>query len=96
MSKHLFALGVLLQPGMPVNSGVSDLVSQATPFAVSCETSSRPCSLATHASLVRPSLARCQANAVEFANKVWFLLLGGSEVLIAHLTLGTKGKLCNV
>ena len=32
-----------------------------------------------YTSLVSPSLARRQANAVEFATKVWFSLFGGSE-----------------
>ena len=32
-----------------------------------------------YTSLVSPSLVRCQANAVEFATKVWFSLFGGSE-----------------
>ena len=45
-----------------------------------------------HKSIVSPSLARRQANAVEFATKVWFSLFGGSEV-IARLTLGTMGKI---
>ena len=47
-----------------------------------------------YTSLVLPSLARRQANAVEFATKVWFSLFGGSEV-IPRLTLGTMGKLCS-
>ena len=82
MSKHvIFALGVNPTARDAGEGGGSDLVSQATSFAVLCETSSRPCSLATHASLISPSLAKRQANAVEFATKVWFSLFGGSEVI---------------
>ena len=47
-SKHvLFALGVNPIARDADEGRGSDLVSQATPFAVSCETSSCPCSLAT-------------------------------------------------
>ena len=47
-SKHvLFALGVDPTARDASEGGGSDLVSQATPFTVSCETSSSPCSLAT-------------------------------------------------
>ena len=44
-SKHVFfALGVNPKARDTGEGGGSDLISQATPFAVSCETSSRPCS----------------------------------------------------
>ena len=43
----LFALGADPTARDAGRGGGSDLVSQATLFAVSCETSSRPCSLAT-------------------------------------------------
>ena len=47
-SKHvLFALGVDPTARDAGEGGGSDLVSQTTPFAVSRETSNRPCSLAT-------------------------------------------------
>ena len=47
-SKHvLFALGVDPTARDAGEGGGSDLVLQATPFTVSCETSSHPCSLAT-------------------------------------------------
>ena len=47
-SKHIFfALGVDPTARDAGEGGGSDLVLQATPFAVLCETSSRPCSLAT-------------------------------------------------
>ena len=47
-SKHvLFALGVDPTASNAGEGGGSDLVSQGMPFAVSCETSSRSCSLAT-------------------------------------------------
>ena len=48
-SKHiLFALGLILTARDAMKAGVlSDLVSQATPFALPCETSISPCSLAT-------------------------------------------------
>ena len=47
-SKHvIFALGVDPTARGAGEGGGSDLVLQATPFAVSCETSSRPCSLTT-------------------------------------------------
>ena len=48
-----------------------------------------------YVSLVSPSLARRQANAVEFATEVCFSLFDGSEVL-ARLMSCTKGKLCNM
>ena len=73
--------------------GGSDLVSQATPFAVSCRL------VAVHIPSLHKSsitsLARRQANAVEFATKICFSLFHGSEV-IARLTSCTKGKLCNM
>ena len=64
-SKHvLFALGVDPTARDASESGVSDLVSQATPFAVSCGL------VAVHvSSLHKSSIARHQANAVEFATK---------------------------
>ena len=43
----LFALGVNPTARDTSEGGGSDLVSQATPLAVSRETSNRPCSLAT-------------------------------------------------
>ena len=47
-SKHVFfTLGVHPTARDAGEGGSSDLVSQATPFAVSCETNSHPCSLAT-------------------------------------------------
>ena len=47
-SKHvLFALGVHPTARDPGEGEGSNLVSQATPFAVSWETNSRPCSLTT-------------------------------------------------
>ena len=47
-SKHvLFALGIDPTAKDAGEGGGSDLVSQATPFAASCETRSHPCSLAT-------------------------------------------------
>ena len=47
-SKHvLFALGVDPTARDAGEGGNSDLVSQAMPFTVSCETSNYPCSLAT-------------------------------------------------
>ena len=47
-SKHvLFALGVDPTARDAGEGGGSDLVLQATPFAVLCKTNSRPCSLAT-------------------------------------------------
>ena len=47
-SKHVrFALDVAPTARDAGEGGDSDLVSQATPFAVSCEIGSRPCSLAT-------------------------------------------------
>ena len=48
-SKHVFYFALGVDPtGRDAGEGTgSDLVSQDTPFAVSCETSSRPCSLAT-------------------------------------------------
>ena len=86
-SKHvLFVLGVNLTARNAGEGGGSDLVSQATPFAVSCGL------VAIHVpryiNLVSPSLARRQANAVEFATKVCFST--------ARLMSCTKGKLCNV
>ena len=90
--KHvLLALGVDPTARDAGEGGGSDPVSQATPFAVSCETSSHPM-FVRYTSLVSPSLARRQANAVEFATKVLLSLFGGSEVM-ARLTMG---KLCNV
>ena len=48
-SKHvLFAIGVDPTARDMGEGGGSNLVSQATPFAVSFETSIRPCSPATH------------------------------------------------
>ena len=48
VSNHgLFALGIDPTARDAGEGGCSDLVSQATPFAVSCKTSSHPCSLAT-------------------------------------------------
>ena len=92
--KHVpFALGVDPTARDAGEGGGSNLVSQATPIGVSCRL------VAVHvASLHKSSiasLARCQANAVEFATKVCFSLFHGSEV-IARLTSCTKGKLCNV
>ena len=46
-SKHVFALGVDPAARDAGEGRGSDLVLQATPFAVSCETSNRPCSLTT-------------------------------------------------
>ena len=47
-SKHiLFALSVDPTARDAGEGGGSNLVSEAMPFAVSCETSSYPCSLAT-------------------------------------------------
>ena len=47
-SKHVhFALGVDPTARDASEGGSSDLISQAMPFTVSCETYSRPCSLAT-------------------------------------------------
>ena len=47
-SKHvLFALGVHPTARDGSEGRGSDIVSQATPFAVLCETNSCPCSLAT-------------------------------------------------
>ena len=92
-SKHVFALDVDPSARDTGEGGSSDLVSQATPFAVLCETSSCPCLFATR--LVLPSLATHQSNGVEFTTKVLFSLFGGSEV-IARLTSGMIGKLCNV
>jgi len=47
-SKHvIFALDVDPTARDASEGGGSDLVSQATPFTVLCETSSHPCSLAT-------------------------------------------------
>ena len=47
VSKHLFfALGVDPTARDAGEGGGSNLVMQAMPFAVSCKTSSRPCSLA--------------------------------------------------
>ena len=47
-SKHvLFALGVDPAARDAGEGGGTDLVSQATPFAVSSKSSNRPCSLAT-------------------------------------------------
>ena len=58
VSKHvLFALGVDPTARDAGEGGGSDLVSQATPVAVSCETSSRRCSLAT-----LPIVTRRQTN----------------------------------
>ena len=63
-----------------------------TPFTVLCETRSVHVPSLHKSSIA--SLARRQANAVEFATKVCFLFFAGSEVLMS----GTKGpgKLCNV
>ena len=48
VSKHvLFVLGVDLMARDTGEGGGSDLVSQATPFAVSRETCNHPCSFAT-------------------------------------------------
>ena len=48
VSKYVvFALGVDPTARDAGEGGGSDLVSQATPFAVSFESSSRPCSLTT-------------------------------------------------
>ena len=47
ISVSLFALGVDPTARDVGEGRGSDLVSQATPFAVSCKTSSNPCSLAT-------------------------------------------------
>ena len=87
VSKHvLFALGVDPTARDASEGGGSNLVSQDTPFAVSCETK-----VAVHVpSLHKSSLARRQANAVKFATKFRFSLFGGSEV-IARLTSGTMG-----
>ena len=72
----LFVLGVDPTARDASKSGGSDLVSQATPFAVSCGL------IAVHVpSLHKSSLARRQANTVEFATKVCFSLFHGSEVL---------------
>ena len=73
-SKHvLFALGVDLTARDAGEGGGFDLVLQATPFALLCE-SSRLSMFPRHTSLVLPSLARRQANAVEFATTVCFSL----------------------
>ena len=62
VSKHiLFAVGVDPATRDSSEGRGSNLISQATPFAESCETSSR-----AMASLVSPNLAR---------RKVWFLAL---------------------
>ena len=47
VSKHVFALGVDPAAKDAGECRGSDLVLQAIPFAVSCETNNRPCSLAT-------------------------------------------------
>ena len=86
-----FALGVEPTARDASEVGGSDLVSQVMPFAVSCETICRPC----YTSLVPPSLARRQANAVEFASKVWFSLFSGSEVIM-RLTSDMMRKLYNM
>ena len=81
-SKHVpFALGVHPTARDAGEGGGSDLVSQATPFAVSYETSSHPCSLATQGYYRQASQ--------EIAAKVLFLLFGGSGV-IARLTSGKR------
>ena len=95
-SKHdIFALGVDPTARDAGKGGGSDLVSQTTPFAVSWETSSQPSMFPRYTSLVSPSLARRQTNAVEFVSKVCFSLFDSSKV-IARLTLRTKGKFCIV
>ena len=47
VSKHVFALGADPAARDAGEGRGSDLVLQAIPFAVSCETSNCPCSLAT-------------------------------------------------
>ena len=94
MSKHVpFALGVDPTARDAGEGGGSDLVLQATPFAVLCGL------VAIHVPSLHKSsiasLARHQANAVEFVTKVCFSLFNGSEE-IAQLTSVKKGKLCNV
>ena len=69
-SKHvLFALGVDLTARDACEGRGFDLVSQATPFALLCE-SSHLSMFSRHTSLIFPSLARRQANAVEIATNV--------------------------
>ena len=80
VSKHVpFALGVDPTARDAGEGGGSDLVAQATPFAVSCRL------VAVHVPSLHKSsvtsLTRRQANAVEFVNKVYFSLFHGSEVM---------------
>ena len=80
-SKHvLFALGVNPTARDASEGGGSDLVSQATPFAVSCETNSRPCSLATQIYVALPSLARHRANAIEFGTNLSLVLADSTGI----------------
>ena len=64
---------------------------ECTQQALVCQPSMFP----RYTSLVSPSLARRQTNAVGFVSKVRFSLFDGSEV-IAWLTSSTKGKYCIV
>ena len=83
MSKHVpFALGVDPTARDAGEGGGSDLVLQAVHVP------------SLHKSSIA-SLARHQANAVEFATKVCFSLFHGSEVIARPMSC-TKGKLCNV
>ena len=77
-SKHvLFAFGVDPTAIDAGEGGGSNLVSQATPFTVSCGL------VAVHVlSLHKSSLARRQTNALEFATEVCFSLFHGSEVIV--------------
>ena len=94
-SKHvLFTLGVDSTARDAGEGNGSDLVLQATPFAMSCETTVAVHVRSLHKSSVAKPRKR-QANAVSFATKVLFSLFGGSEVIV-RLMSGRMGKLCNM
>ena len=86
MSKHvLFALAI--------DPTARDAVKAGVPTSQSLASYTLARLVSVHVpSLLKSSLARCQANAVEFFIKVCFLLFDGSEVLAS----ATMGKLCNV
>jgi len=96
VSKHiLFALGVDPTAMDAGEGGGSDLVSQATPFAVSCGLVAVHVPSLHKSSIVKPRKTSSKCCRVCHGTKVCFSLFHGSEV-IARLTSCTKGKLCNV